>query len=115
MVQAFQAEMNRYPALAGVTLAGPDAVIDYKNPASAYDARGWLSATVAEVPEIGLYDMHAYPGQRYVRSGEFQKTLKGMKETVGDRPIILGEAGYKYFSDPADSALAQQYWKLGYL
>ena len=112
MVQNFQAEMNRYPALAGVTLAGPDAVIDYKNPASAYDARGWLSATVADVPEIGLYDMHAYPGQRYVRSGEFQKTLKGMKETVGDRPIILGEAGYKYFSDPADSALAQQYWKL---
>ena len=111
MVQAFQAEMNRYPALSDVTIAGPDAVIDYKNRASAYDAKGWLSATVADVPEIGIYDMHAYPGQRYVRSGEFLETLKELKAVVGDKPVILGEAGYKYFSDPADSALAQEYWK----
>lgn len=111
MTARFQAQMDRYPALQGVTLAGPDAVIDYRNPASAYDALGWLEATVKEVPQVGIYDMHAYPGQQYVRSGAFQKTLEGMKAAVGDKPLILGEAGFKYFSDPADSALAREYWK----
>ena len=110
MVGRFQAQMDRYPALAGVSIAGPDAVIDYTNPASAYDFAGWLEATVKDVPEVGIYDMHAYPGQRYVRSGEFQKTLEALKAKV-DKPIILGEAGFKYFSDPADSALAKEYWK----
>lgn len=110
MVGRFQAEMDKYPGLKGkVDIAGPDAVIDYANPASEYDAEGWLRATVENVPEIGIYDMHAYPGQRYVRSGEFGETLKRLKALV-DKPIILGEAGYKYFSDPADSALAQEYW-----
>ena len=68
MVGRFQAEMDKYPALKGqVDIAGPDAVIDYANPASEYDAEGWLKATVENVPEVGIYDMHAYPGQRYVR------------------------------------------------
>ena len=110
MVQAFRAEMDKYPALEGITIAGPDAVMDYSNKASAYDALGWLNATVREVPEIGIYDMHAYPGQRYVRSGEFFKTLRTYKDAVGDKPIILGEAGFKYFSDEADAPLAQVYW-----
>ncbi len=111
MVARFQAEMDKYPAIKGrVSIAGPDAVIDYHNKASAYDFNGWLEATVKEVPQIGIYDMHAYPGQRYVRSGDFEKTLKGLKAKV-DKPIILGEAGYKYFSDPADAALANEYRK----
>ena len=111
MVRRFRAEMDKYPALKeNVSLAGPDAVIDYRNPASPYDAAGWLKATVEEVPEIGIYDMHAYPGQRYVRSGEFEKTLRQMK-ALADKPIILGEAGFKYFSDPADSSLAKEYWR----
>ena len=111
MVHRFRAEMDKYPALKeNVSLAGPDAVIDYRNPASPYDAAGWLKATVEEVPEIGIYDMHAYPGQRYVRSGEFEKTLRQMK-ALADKPIILGEAGFKYFSDPADSSLAKEYWR----
>lgn len=111
MVRRFRAEMDKYPALKeNVSLAGPDAVIDYRNPASPYDAAGWLKATVEEVTEIGIYDMHAYPGQRYVRSGEFEKTLRQMK-ALADKPIILGEAGFKYFSDPADSSLAKEYWR----
>ena len=111
MVRRFQDEMDKYPVLKEkVDIAGPDAVIDYRNPASPYDAAGWLKATVEDVPEVGLYDMHAYPGQRYVRSGEFEETLKGLK-ALTDKPIILGEAGFKYFSDPADSALAQEYWR----
>ena len=111
MVGDFQAEMSLYPALADVRIAGPDAVIGYRNGASAYDAEGWLRETVETVPQVGIYDMHAYPGQRLVRSGEFEKTLRGLKAIVGDAPIILGEAGYKYFSDPADAALAKEYWK----
>ena len=110
MAARFQSQMYHYPALSRVSLAGPDAVIDYTNPASPYDFTGWLEATVKKVPQVGIYDMHAYPGQRYVRSGEFQKTLEALKAKV-DKPIILGEAGYKYFSDPADSALAREYWK----
>jgi hypothetical protein len=54
--------------------------------------------------------MHAYPGRRYVHSGEFSKTLRTYKDAVGDKPIILGEAGFKYFSDEADAPLAQVYW-----
>ncbi len=111
MVAEFQAEMDKYPSLKGkVSIAGPDAVIDYRNPASRYDYAGWLKATVEGVPEVGIYDMHAYPGQRYVRSGEFCERLKELKALV-DKPIILGEAGFKYFSDPADSALADEYWR----
>lgn len=111
MVGRFSEEMAKYPVLKEkVSLAGPDAVIDYHNPASEYDAALWLKATVDQVPQIGIYDMHAYPGQRYVRSGEFQERLSALKELT-DRPIILGEAGFKYFSDPADSLLAREYWK----
>ena len=62
MVDDFQAEMSLYPALADVSIAGPDAVIGYRNPASAYDAEGWLRETVETVPQVGIYDMHAYPG-----------------------------------------------------
>ena len=111
MVAEFQAEMDKYPALKGkVDIAGPDAVIDYSNPASEYDYAGWLKATVEGVPEVGIYDMHAYPGQRLVRCGEFAKKLAELKSMV-DKPIILGEAGFKYFSDPADAALAEEYWR----
>ena len=111
MVTEFRAEMDKYPGLKDkVDIAGPDAVIDYSNPASEYDYAGWLEATVESVPEVGIYDMHAYPGQRYVRSGEFCARLKELKALV-DKPIILGEAGFKYFSDPADSALAAEYWR----
>lgn len=110
MVARFRAEMDKYPSLKNVTLAGPDAVIDYRNPASEYDYAGWLKATVEGVPEVGIYDMHAYPGQRYVRSGEFAQKLQELKAMV-DKPIILGEAGFKYFSDAADSALAKEYWR----
>lgn len=111
MVARFNAAMQSYPGLSDkVSIAGPDAVIAYKNPASDYDASGWLMACVQEVPEIGIYDMHAYPGQNYVRSGAFQKDLESLK-AVADKPIILGEAGFKYFSDPADSGLAEEYWR----
>lgn len=111
MVARFYAEMQNYPGLCDkVSIAGPDAVVAYRNPASGYDAAGWLEACVQGVPEIGIYDMHAYPGQNHVRSGAFQKELENLKALV-DKPIILGETGFKYFSDPADSLLAKEYWR----
>ena len=70
MVERFQAEMDKYPALKNVSIAGPDAVIDYHNKASAYDFNGWLEATVKEVPQVGIYDMHAYPRSGRCRPGE---------------------------------------------
>lgn len=109
MVARFHTEMQKYPGLSDkVSIAGPDAVIGYKNPASEYDAAGWLKACVRDIPEIGIYDMHAYPGQNYVRSGAFQKELESLK-AIADKPVILGETGFKYFSDPADSHLAEEY------
>jgi len=112
MVIRFRAEMEKYPGLSEkVTIAGPDAVIDYRNSASPYGFKGWLEHSVQDLSDIlGVYDMHAYPGQEYVRSGRFRKTLEELR-SMTDKPIILGEAGYKYFSDPADSLLAREYRK----
>lgn len=112
MARRFTGKMAEYPGLAGkVRLAAPDVVVNYRNDASPYDFTGWVERTAADFDEgTGLYDVHAYPGQRLVRSGEFAQTLRELRAKVpADKKIVLGEAGYKYFSDPADSLLAQEY------
>ena len=44
MAQRFDAEMARYPDLKRkVSLAAPDVVMSYKNPASEYDTAGWVA------------------------------------------------------------------------
>ncbi|MCR5003662.1 MAG: hypothetical protein K5984_04760, partial [Bacteroidales bacterium] len=114
MARTFSWQMARYPGLAEkVKIAAPDAVVGYRNEASAYDCEGWVSRSAADFDDrIGLYDVHAYPGQAKVRSGEFASVLRSIKGKVPDnKKIVLGEAGYKYFSDPADSLLAKEYWK----
>jgi len=52
---------------------------------------------------VGLYDIHAYPGQHQVRSGAFADALKSFKVPEGKK-LVLGEAGYKYWR-PEDAAL----------
>lgn len=113
MAERFIEEMAKYPGLADkVSLAGPDAVLDYKNPASKYDMEGWVRQSAADLDEhIGLYDIHAYPGQHYVRSGRFGEKLREVVKAVPEgKKIIFGEAGYKYY-DPADSLLMKEYRK----
>jgi len=98
MMVRFHEEMEKYPGLTDkVSLAGPDVVVDYKNPASAYDAPGWVARTASDLDYmVGLYDIHAYPGQHQVRSGAFAETLKEFKVPEG-KQLVLGEAGYKYW------------------
>lgn len=111
MMQRFHQKIQSYPQLAAqVTLAGPDVVIDYHNNTSPYDAEGWVEATARELdPIIGLYDIHAYPGQAQVRAGEYPGILAKYKQHVpAGKKIVLGEAGYKYWR-PGDEALMQEY------
>ena len=75
-----------------------------------YDAEGWLMQTIADADDIiGVYDLHAYPGQAEVRSGSYSKLLASYKNHIpSDKQIILGEAGYKYWRT-ADSLLMAEY------
>lgn len=111
MLHRFADKMQEYPGLnEKVKFAAPDVVVDYKNPASAYDAVGWVKQTANDVDSlVGLYDIHAYPGQHEVRSGQYAEILARHKEFVPkDKKIVLGEAGYKYWREP-DSLLMKEY------
>ena len=112
MARRFDKRMSEYPGLRDkVKLAAPDAVMNYRNPASEYDAEGWVANVAGDLDGIvGIYDVHAYPGRRQVLSGDFRKSLVSMKSNVpsGSR-IVLGEAGYKYQGDPADSLYWNEY------
>lgn len=105
MMERFHQEMALHPGLLDkVSLAGPDVVVEYRNPASAYDAPGWVAQTAADLDSlVGLYDIHAYPGQQQVRSGAFADLLLEYRIPEGKR-LVLGEAGYKYWREE-DAAL----------
>lgn len=50
MAQRFDAEMARYPDLKRkVSLAAPDVVMSYKNPASEYDTAGWVARSAQDL------------------------------------------------------------------
>jgi len=111
MLLRFADKMKEYPGLSDkVKFAAPDAVVDYKNPAAPFDAAGWVRQTAQDVDSIvGLYDLHAYPGQHEVRSGQYAGILERHKEFVPEgKKIVLGEAGYKYWRE-ADSLLMKEY------
>lgn len=111
MLFRFHRKMEEYPGLTEkVMLAGPDVVAEYKNRTSAYNAEDWVRQTVADADSvIGLYDIHAYPGQHEVRSGQYPEILSRYKQYIPEgKKIVLGEAGYKYWRD-ADSLLMAEY------
>jgi len=111
MLIRFADKMKEYPGLnEKVKFAAPDVVVDYKNPASSFDAAGWVKQTATDVDNlVGLYDLHAYPGQYEVRSGQYADILARHKEFVPQgKKIVLGEAGYKYWRE-ADSLLMKEY------
>ncbi len=113
MFTRFHTEMTeKYPELAKqVQMAGPDVVANYHNEASQYDALGWIEQTVLRGDSIvGLYDIHAYPSQTQIRSGELRPLYDAYRAAVPkDKPIVFGEAGYKYHTDPRDSSLMNEY------
>ena len=98
----FADKMKEYPALDKITFAAPDAVINYRNPSERINAIDWIEKTASDADSlIGIYDIHAYPGQYEVRSGNYAETLARHKAVVPkDKKIILGEAGYKYKHNP---------------
>lgn len=111
MLKRFHAKMASYPGLLDrVSLAGPDAVVNYKNPDSKYDALGWLTHAISDADSIvGIYDVHAYPGQYEVRSGKYAEMLRTLSSSIPEgRKIVLGESGFKYYH-AEDSLLMQEY------
>ncbi|MEG2061339.1 MAG: hypothetical protein RRY33_05725 [Alistipes sp.] len=111
VAQRFIQKMGEYPGLhEKVSLAGPDVVMNYRNQASAYDTEGWIARSAADMGDnIGLYDIHAYPGQQQVRSGRFAQSLqKARAQVPAGKQLILGEAGYKY-TIQEDSVLKVEY------
>ena len=111
MLHRFAEKMEEYPGLREkVQFAAPDVVIDYRNNDSPYDAAGWVAQTAADADHlVGVYDLHAYPGQQQLRSGSYGAILQHHKASVPEgKKILLGEAGYKYWR-PADSLLMKEY------
>ncbi|MDD4970488.1 MAG: hypothetical protein PHT07_13770 [Paludibacter sp.] len=111
MAYKFTNKMKTYPQLfEKVKLAGPDIVEGNRNKNSKYNAVGWVKQAALEVDSlIGVYDIHAYPGQAQVRSGEYQDELfKYKKQVPVGKKIVLGESGYKYWREP-DSVLMTEY------
>ncbi|GHT12101.1 hypothetical protein FACS189426_14950 [Bacteroidia bacterium] len=111
MLLRFAEKMEQYPGLSEkVKFAGPDVVVNYKNPASPYNSVEWVKQTAAELDGyIGIYDIHAYPGQAEVRKGDYASILAKYKQQVPPgKKILLGEAGFKY-DKPADSLLMKEY------
>jgi hypothetical protein len=82
-----------------IKIAGPDVVVNYDNPASAYKGTEWLEQSVQQMnSEIGLYDLHAYPDGESVRSGAFGDYYGKLREKIRPtgKKMILGELGLKY-------------------
>lgn len=111
MLMRFHQKMAEYPGLLNkVSLAGPDVVANYKNPASDYDADGWVRQAAEDADQlIGLYDIHSYPGQFEVRTGKYGQKLSDFRKLIpADKKIVLGESGYKY-QQAEDSLLLAEY------
>lgn len=110
MIMLFTEKMKGYPSLAGkVTMAGPDIVAGYKNQASVYEPWEWVRQSAEEMDDIiGVYDVHAYPGQHEVRSGQFAEEIKKYVAQVPEgKKIVLGEAGYKYYKSEDSVLMAE--------
>lgn len=110
MVRRFDEEMGRYPGLKEkVSLAAPDVVVHWVHPETGLTADDWIRRTVEDMDElVGIYDVHAYPGQTEVRDGSYARRLKALREAVpAGKRMILGEAGFKY-DKPGDELLLQE-------
>ncbi len=104
LIVMFREEMSKYPALARIKFAAPDAVLDYKNPKYDLTTSGRVAEFAGRADSLaGIYEIHAYPGFHQVRSGIFKDMLKEVLSNVPDgKRLILGEAGYKTWR-PEDS------------
>lgn len=110
MARRFDAEMASYPGLKEkVSLAAPDVVVHWVHPRTGLAAADWISRTAEEINDlVGIYDIHAYPGQTEVRDGSYAEKLRKLRSLVPEgKKMILGEAGFKY-ENPEDSLLLKE-------
>lgn len=111
MVLMFIQKMKAYPTLnEKVKIAAPDIVVGYRNQASPYEPYEWIEQSAKDMnPIIGIYDVHAYPGQHEVRSGQFAQSIKDYVIRIPKgKQLVLGEAGYKYYK-AEDSVLMAEH------
>jgi hypothetical protein len=102
--------MRKYAGLKEkVSLAAPDAVEHFVHPETGASVEDWIKRTADDLDDIvGIYDVHAYPGQEEVRNGSYFEKLRTLKASVPEgKRIILGEAGFKY-ENPEDSLLYKE-------
>nr|WP_320117407.1 hypothetical protein [uncultured Marinifilum sp.] len=95
---AYVAEMANYD-LSAVKLMGPDiAIFESTNQTN------WITNAKNDLGDaIGLYDIHVYPKQLIVRNGDYTDMLQAYRDaTPDDKPIVLGEIGFKYTEVDAD-------------
>ena len=89
--------------LAGkISIAGPDAVAEYNNPASKYTGIDWVAESARQLNDcIGIYDIHAYTRYEMVRSGNFLKLYRTIAQMAKDvhKPIVFGEIGFDKSTD----------------
>ena len=93
--------LNKALAEAGladkISMAGPDVVAEYDNPASKYTGIEWVSESTRQLNDcIGMYDIHAYTNYEQVRSGNFAKLYGDIAKLAkkADKPIVFGEIGF---------------------
>ncbi len=101
-VQRFQAKLEEKGIADDVQIAGPDAVAHYNHPDSKYTGKEWVVETARQLEEtIGPLEMHAYPGAKHVRSGEFTHYYREIAELADsyNKPLIMGEVGFKYYDE----------------
>ncbi|WP_300433974.1 cellulase family glycosylhydrolase [Christiangramia sp.] len=86
-----------------VKLMGPDST-PYNNDKSIYKGVEWAEQAVMQLNDVlGAYDVHDYPTQEKVRSGEFQEMYSEMiafADSVAHKPFVLGEVGFEKYVEP---------------
>ncbi|WP_066629922.1 hypothetical protein [Labilibacter marinus] len=89
---AYLEEMEKYE-LSAIKLMGPDvAIFDNTNETT------WITKAANDLDDgIGLYDIHVYPKQLIVRSGDYTSMLQAYRDATPEgKRIVLGEIGFKY-------------------
>jgi hypothetical protein len=84
-----------------VGMIGPDVAV------WGTDLINWITRTVSDLDDrIAAYDIHTYPSETQVRSGDYQEMIEAYRLAApANKPMIMGEVGFKY---PADSELGQE-------
>jgi hypothetical protein len=108
LVTELYVSLQQHGLLNKVEIMGPD--LAYWNLQSAQQFLIWMTNTISDFQtEVTSYDIHAYPGQSFVRSGSFAQTLDIYKAPIrGGRDIFVTELGGKYPDEPDLKDLNQQ-------